>query len=90
MSLLVHDEGETLGKLGLADARRSRQQEATQGLLRLSQAGPRHLDRGTQPFHSLLLAEDLAGQLGLQIAQPLPFAAPHPIRWNPGHGCQHC
>ncbi len=58
--------------LGLADARRSGEQESADRLVFLAQPGTRHLDRRCQRLDGLILAEDRQLEIALERAQRVP------------------
>ena len=65
----AHGDGKLARDLGLADARRTGEQETADRLSLIAQARARHLDGRGQRFDGLVLAEDHQLQIALQIAQ---------------------
>ena len=67
----AHDVGERARHFGFADAGGAGEQIAADRLLRLAQAGARHLDGGGELIDGVVLAEHDALQIGLQRCQHL-------------------
>ena len=82
----THEIGELTGDLGLADARRTREQVAADRLLRLAQAGARQLDRRRQRLDRLVLAEHDALEVLLEIGEHLGVGLGDGLGRNARHG----
>ena len=65
----THHLRQPLGDFRLADAGRSGEQIAANGLFRFTQSGAGQFDRGCQCFDGLVLAKDHTLQLGFQVLQ---------------------
>ena len=80
----AHEVGELARDLRLADARRTREQIAADGLLGFPQSGPGQLDRARQGADRLVLSEDHRLQVAFDGLQDLLVALGHRPRGDTG------
>ncbi len=81
----THRQGELPGDLGLAHARRPREEERAHRALLVSEAGPRHLDCGGQGTDRTILPEYHQLQVPLQVAQHVAVRCGNGFRRDPRH-----
>ena len=75
--LVAERVGELACDLGLADAGRAREEEAADRLVRVAEAGARHLDRTGQRVDRRVLAEDDRLQVAVEVLQRAAVVGRH-------------
>ncbi len=84
-----HELGQALGQLGLAHARRAQEEERTDRLGRIVQAGPRATHRVGHRLQRLVLTDDTAAQGVFHLQQLLALALQHLLDRHPGPAADH-
>ena len=73
-----------LGDFGLADAGRAAEQEGTNRLARVAEAGTGHLDRPGQRVDRLVLAEDDGLEVAVEVLERAAVVQRYMLRRNAG------
>ncbi len=83
--LVVEEElGESLGELGLADARRPQEHERADRAVGVLQPGTRAPHGASDGFDRLFLADDALAERALHVDELVPLALEHLVDWNTG------